>query len=964
MADDPDAVDGLWTRSVGSGGEPDSAALLELFQTYWYPIYVWWRRAGLDADSCAVATLASIEAWMGPDAPSAQDEGVDRVRDWVPARLRQCAESGVKLHQAPAFEIDEESAEERYAAEPEGEVDAVFERAWSIIVVDTVMIQLKAEFKARGEEAAFKEYKAFSGFDQSNTENYSSVAQRLGQTSGSVRKAVFDFRNRQRELLMAMVRDTVLDPSDAESEVTALMIASYGGEGDENSPVPTSIQGLRPDEVFARAMRSVQMTTDGSGNWIPPTIEEATLLFPQYEVSDLIGRGGMGAVYRGRQVELDRTVAIKLLPLEVSVDPNFADRFRREARAMAKLHHPNIISIHDFGTTTEGHLYFVMEYVEGTDLHQLIHGVGVDPDQALSIITGTCDALAYAHGKGVVHRDIKPANIMVSTEGEVKVADFGLARLTDPGPEELGRTMTGAVMGTPDYMAPEQTRGMDVDHRADIYSLGVMLYEMLCGEVPRGIFDPPSVRVPGVSEKMDQLVIRAMQQQPDRRYQSTQEMKAEVKAVRTGAAHPAGRAKSKKPASVGGGSGNKLKLIYMVSGAVALLVVLLAISGVFSSKPSEPESVADSSSSQPAVEPPAAGNHAAKPAPNKPAQAKPKPPKPSPPKPRPNKPLVAVDNTKPVQVFLLMGSASMMGRGQVDPVGQQGTLRTLVKQQNRYPYLLSESGGWATRQDVKSFRMRHGFGTREDQLEGGPLTVRGNFISVDQALGKKLGDAMNAPVLLLNVASGNRSLGWDLLPPGSNRFVENGRIYAGYKDNRQNWVEGDNSKPSPKWYAGKQYDIDVGAAKKVLADFKTHYPDAPGYEIAGIFWWQGHRDTTSGVFARRYEQNLVQMIKALRDEFKAPKAPFVIASYGVGGTQQSGIAKQIHEAQFAVSDDAKYPQFKGNVVTIDSRPHWRGPAQSPALGGPEKGYYHHNAETYMEVGLEMGDAMVEMLLLR
>ncbi|MEP6672836.1 MAG: bifunctional serine/threonine-protein kinase/formylglycine-generating enzyme family protein, partial [Chthoniobacter sp.] len=211
----------------------------------------------------------------------------------------------------------------------------------------------------------------------------------------------------------------------------------------------------------------------------------------------------------------------------VSVDKDFADRFVREARAMARLNHPNIITVFDFGTTSEGHLYFVMEYVEGANLADVIHQTGLDGPQALSIVEQCCTALAYAHGKGIVHRDIKPANVMIDTESQVKVADFGLARLIDPGAEPMGHTMTGTVMGTPDYMAPEQMKGMNVDHRADIYSLGVMVYEMLCREVPRGIFHPPSQRT-GCDERIDNIVIRAMQQAPEHRYQSTQEMKADV----------------------------------------------------------------------------------------------------------------------------------------------------------------------------------------------------------------------------------------------------------------------------------------------------------------------------------------------------------------------------------------------------------------------------------------------------
>jgi hypothetical protein len=265
--------------------------------------------------------------------------------------------------------------------------------------------------------------------------------------------------------------------------------------------------------------------------WEPPGIEEAARLFPNYEILGLLGRGGMGAVYKARQLALDRFVAIKLLPLEVSTERDFADRFVREARTMAKLNHPNIIAVHDFGTTSEGHLFFVMEFVGGANLHSIIHEVGLDPDQALYLAGEVCAALAYAHGKGVVHRDIKPANVMVDRESKVKVADFGLARLTEANPEMHGMTLTGMVMGTPDYMAPEQKRGLNVDHRADIYSLGVMLYEMVCREVPQGVFDPPSRRI-GCDQRLDAIVLKAMNQSPERRYQSTKEMEAELEAAR------------------------------------------------------------------------------------------------------------------------------------------------------------------------------------------------------------------------------------------------------------------------------------------------------------------------------------------------------------------------------------------------------------------------------------------------
>jgi serine/threonine protein kinase len=280
-------------------------------------------------------------------------------------------------------------------------------------------------------------------------------------------------------------------------------------------------------------------TTGGAGwRWEPPSLAAAARLFPSYQIIEVIGRGGMGVVYKAKQVALDRFVAIKLLPLEVSKNGAFADRFAREAKTLAMLNHPNIVAVHDFGKTEEGHLFFVMEFIHGTNLWQLIHGVGIEPSQAMEIFSSVCDALLYAHMKGVVHRDVKPANVLLDTEGRIKVADFGLARMNSTNAS--GPAFTGPVMGTPEYMAPEHLRDVNVDHRADIYSLGVMLYEMLCRDLPRGAFDLPSRRTK-VDARVDAVVIKAMQQVPDRRYQSTGDMKSAIEAIRTAPLMPTPR---------------------------------------------------------------------------------------------------------------------------------------------------------------------------------------------------------------------------------------------------------------------------------------------------------------------------------------------------------------------------------------------------------------------------------------
>ncbi len=289
------------------------------------------------------------------------------------------------------------------------------------------------------------------------------------------------------------------------------------------------LHGLDPGELLARGLNTVK-PSGGPGNWVPPTPEDLARLLPQYEIESLLGAGGMGAVYKGMQHDLERPVAIKIMAAELSTDPQFVGRFKREARTLAKLHHPAIVAIHDFGQTSEGHLYFVMEYVDGTDLRHVLKSTGLTPDQALEVTSQICDALQYAHQRGVIHRDIKPANILLTSEGYIKLADFGLSR---PVQEEDtgGLTMTNMAMGTPDYMSPEQRTG-HVDHRTDIYALGVTLYEMLTGNRPHGAFVPPSRKVQ-VDVRIDEVVLKALQEEPERRYSQVSELKTDLDIIRS-----------------------------------------------------------------------------------------------------------------------------------------------------------------------------------------------------------------------------------------------------------------------------------------------------------------------------------------------------------------------------------------------------------------------------------------------
>jgi tRNA A-37 threonylcarbamoyl transferase component Bud32 len=261
-----------------------------------------------------------------------------------------------------------------------------------------------------------------------------------------------------------------------------------------------------------------------------PAPADLAALFPQLEILELIGQGGMGAVYKARQPKLDRLVAIKILPAEWGRDPAFAERFAREARALARLNHPQIVAVHDFGEAG-GFPFLIMEYVDGVNLRQLLQSGRLEPAQALAIVPQLCDALQYAHEEGIVHRDIKPENILLDRRGRVKIADFGLAKLTRRSVAEFTLTGSRQVMGTLDYMAPEQrTNPQDVDHRADIYALGVVLYEMLTGELPLGRFAPPSQRAE-VDPRLDEVVFRALEREPGRRYQRISEVKTDVEAV-------------------------------------------------------------------------------------------------------------------------------------------------------------------------------------------------------------------------------------------------------------------------------------------------------------------------------------------------------------------------------------------------------------------------------------------------
>jgi predicted Ser/Thr protein kinase len=302
---------------------------------------------------------------------------------------------------------------------------------------------------------------------------------------------------------------------------------------------PSGLQGLCPECLIkvglgsqAPGSRRIDAAPPGGTArvFVAPELKQVAQAFPQLEIVGLLGQGGMGVVYKARQSQLDRLVALKILSLEAGADAAFAERFTREAKTLARLNHPGIVTLYDFGQAN-GFYYFLMEYVDGVTLRELLNDHKLAPTEALAIVPRICEALQYAHDQGIVHRDIKPENILLDKAGRVKIADFGLAKLLGADPQGLRITRSRDVMGTPNYMAPEQLeRPLEVDHRADIYSLGVVFYELLTGELPLGKFPPPSKKVV-VDVRLDEVVLRTLEKEPARRYQHAGDVQTDVETI-------------------------------------------------------------------------------------------------------------------------------------------------------------------------------------------------------------------------------------------------------------------------------------------------------------------------------------------------------------------------------------------------------------------------------------------------
>jgi len=310
--------------------------------------------------------------------------------------------------------------------------------------------------------------------------------------------------------------------------------------------------------------------------------------------------------------------------------------------------------------------------------------------------------------------------------------------------------------------------------------------------------------------------------------------------------------------------------------------------------------------------------------------------------------------SKPVKVFIVMGQSNTLEMGKVAGVDKEGSLEHAVKTKGLYGFLLDDDGKWTTRKDVRNVSVMTG---RKGIYRNDWLTISGGKMGIEVGIGHQLGNAIDEPVMILKSSIGNRSLGWDLLPPGSPRYSHNGKEVPGYKETirskKDNTIvpfvkDGD----CLQWYAGKQYDSDVANAKKILADLNKYYPDAKGYEVAGFIWWQGDKDMRNPAHYSKYEENLVNLIKALRKDFNAPKAAFVAAS--LGQTKEDDTKSGhgvILQAMKNVASGKYNAELGDNIGFVYTNPLSKGSSSSAHYGG--------NAQTYMNVGLALGEEMVK-----
>ncbi|MCB1097043.1 MAG: serine/threonine protein kinase [Verrucomicrobiae bacterium] len=479
-------------------------AVAQIFATYSSPLYSYAREWG-STPSESVDLLKSFFARVRGDAAFLSALELER-----PA-LRTFILYGFKVHRAESMKIDS-GGNKFHLNIP----DSALEERRSQLHVESMTPEALFDFHWAHETIR----RAWDRYSESST------------VEASANGANSEFRRGWANGLVTEVKATLSIP-DRTSVRRELRIYIDAMEAAGHSDVQIGNRNVADLAVWAlEDFESADSddTSDQDIFWTPPTVNALAALFPELEVLDFIGRGGMSGIYEVRQKDLNRTVALKLSRSQETEDSILRERFIREARAIAGLNHPNIVTLFDFGFRTD-HTYLLLELVKGGDVKRLLKSGNVPLDVISRILCQLCDALQYVHDQGIVHRDIKPGNILLDQAQNVKLADFGLVKLPETASEALSLTVTGKMVGTPKYLAPEQVdNAAEVDHRADVFSVGVVFYQLLTDTLPIGRFEPPS-ELRKVTSNLDAIAFKALARDPDQRYQRVSDMGADIMAA-------------------------------------------------------------------------------------------------------------------------------------------------------------------------------------------------------------------------------------------------------------------------------------------------------------------------------------------------------------------------------------------------------------------------------------------------
>ncbi|MGK0190121.1 MAG: tRNA A-37 threonylcarbamoyl transferase component Bud32 [Verrucomicrobiales bacterium] len=510
-------------EQIDCGDRSQSESMENLFMQYACPLYSFLRERGENAEEVKQSLKNFYDRLVG-DHEFLRD--LKKERD----SLRTFLLYAIKIHQADDSKLDQR--EDRFSQDtissleswyskwrPESKTpEAIYDFCWALTFVERSITRMTSEIEDPNGDDLLREYLEWPPPDFDNEDTIAEA------------EAI---RSRWRECLRQELESTLLRPDEASNRRELKQFLSFVQSCGEAEPLAV---GVRPASLIRWGFNENDSNSGNSDSepeldifWEPPEVEQLAPLFPDLEILELIGRGGMSGIYRARQKGLDRMVALKLSRPDVQKSPVLSERFTLEAKAVAMLNHPNIVTVYDFGLRGE-HSFFLLEMLEGGDLNRVLEEGDISFEKAAAITCQVCDALQYAHDNGVVHRDIKPGNILLDEEGRAKLVDFGLVKFLDQS-ESFSLTQTGTMVGTPSYLAPEQIEdASEVDHRTDIYSVGVVFYKLLTGELPMGRFDPPS-ELRSIDKRIDDIVFKALEKRPERRYQRIAEMGDDIRDI-------------------------------------------------------------------------------------------------------------------------------------------------------------------------------------------------------------------------------------------------------------------------------------------------------------------------------------------------------------------------------------------------------------------------------------------------